>query len=207
MPAKKRRLSPRKQPTQERSKDLVELLLKATARILIRDGLAGLNTNKVADVAGVSIGSIYQYFSNKDSLISGLIQRKLMEDRTFFEEKMIGFETWNFERKISTLVSAGIELHRRDHKLLKVLFEQLGGSGQLELLGFIHKQMFEMIQLMIAERSERKLKEDEVFEKSYLAQQLILGVWHSQVEKEWMKVDANSITRRTYKMIETLCAD
>ncbi len=78
MPKRTRRvaLKPRKLPVQPRSADTVAAILEAAARILERDGLAGYNTNAVAGLAGVSIGSLYQYFPNKDALIAALIERE-----------------------------------------------------------------------------------------------------------------------------------
>lgn len=67
--------SPRKSPQQERSRRLVAAIMDATARILARDGYAQLNTNAVADLAGVSIGSLYQYFPNKGALVTGVVER------------------------------------------------------------------------------------------------------------------------------------
>jgi len=60
----------RKQPKQERSRVTFEAIIEATARILEADGLAGLSTNRVARVAGVSVGSLYQYFPNKQALVA-----------------------------------------------------------------------------------------------------------------------------------------
>ena len=54
------RTKPRKQPRQERAKATVDSILEATARILVKSGMEGLNTNAVAEAAGVSIGSLYQ---------------------------------------------------------------------------------------------------------------------------------------------------
>lgn len=59
---------PRKQPIQERSKLMVEDILEAASVVLLEKGLEAFNTNRVAEVAGVSIGSLYQYFPNKESL-------------------------------------------------------------------------------------------------------------------------------------------
>jgi AcrR family transcriptional regulator len=70
------RLSPRKAPRQERAAATVAILLEAAARILERKGLEGYNTNAVATKAGVSIGSLYQYFPNKDALTVALIERE-----------------------------------------------------------------------------------------------------------------------------------
>lgn len=67
----------RKQPRQARSRHAVAAILEAAARILARDGYAGLTTNKTAELAGVGIGSLYQYFPNKDALVLALHLREL----------------------------------------------------------------------------------------------------------------------------------
>jgi AcrR family transcriptional regulator len=69
-------LKPRKTPTQPRSEQTVAALLEAAAQVLERDGLDGFNTNAVAERAGVSIGSLYQYFPGKDALTLALMRRE-----------------------------------------------------------------------------------------------------------------------------------
>ena len=66
-------IKPRKLPTQSRSRATYDAILKATAQVLAREGIDSLNTNRVAEVAGVSIGSLYQYFPNKESMMQALI--------------------------------------------------------------------------------------------------------------------------------------
>src|SRR5687768_7969228 len=73
------RTTPRKRPRQARSKATVDTILEATARILVKHGFDGLTTNGVAAAAGVSIGSLYQYFPNKEALVSALIERHLTD--------------------------------------------------------------------------------------------------------------------------------
>jgi AcrR family transcriptional regulator len=70
-------LSLRKTPLQRRSTETVAIILEAAARILERHGFASFNTNAIAERAGVSIGSLYQYFPNKDALLSGLLEREV----------------------------------------------------------------------------------------------------------------------------------
>lgn len=67
--------TPRKLPAQARSRLLVESLLDAAARILAGDGYAAVNTNRVATEAGVSIGSLYQYFGGKEELVAAVVER------------------------------------------------------------------------------------------------------------------------------------
>lgn len=69
--------SPRKQPSQARSAITVDALIEAAIRVFEAEGYAGTNTIKVAACAGVSVGSLYQYFPNKLSLLAGVKQRFL----------------------------------------------------------------------------------------------------------------------------------
>lgn len=68
-------ISPRKLASQKRSQATVDAILTAATRVLSRESLAGFNTNRVAEVAGVSIGSLYQYFPNKAAIVVALIDR------------------------------------------------------------------------------------------------------------------------------------
>src|SRR5215831_2912861 len=71
--------SPRKMAAQERSRATVDALLSATARVLVRDGYDHASTNKIAEAAGVSIGSLYQYFPSKEALVAAVIDRHMGE--------------------------------------------------------------------------------------------------------------------------------
>lgn len=66
----------RRAPAQKRALEKVELILEAATRIIDRDGLAALSTNRVAELAGVSIGTLYQYFPNKQAILVALGQRE-----------------------------------------------------------------------------------------------------------------------------------
>ena len=70
---RKNRLKARRAPGQARSQETVGVILEASARILESGGIRGFNTNAIAAKAGVSIGSLYQYFPNKDSIVLALI--------------------------------------------------------------------------------------------------------------------------------------
>lgn len=75
----KPRVEARKPPRQARSLATVEAILEAAARILEQGGIVAFNTNSVAERAGVSIGSLYQYFPGKEALLATLIRRKRAE--------------------------------------------------------------------------------------------------------------------------------
>ncbi len=74
MDKQKRKITPRKAPTQERSKQKVNQILEATKQLLATDGLEKLTNNHIAKAAGMSVGSLYQYFPNKQAIIYRLYQ-------------------------------------------------------------------------------------------------------------------------------------
>lgn len=74
-------LTPRKLPTQARAKARIQRVLDATQAILNRDGPAALTTPAIAAESGVSVGSIYQYFPNKEAIVLALYEARLAEIR------------------------------------------------------------------------------------------------------------------------------
>lgn len=69
--------APRKTPLQTRATLTVEAILEATIQVLLRDGFEKLTTTRIADRAGVSVGTLYQYYPNKKSLLRALLERHL----------------------------------------------------------------------------------------------------------------------------------
>src|SRR5271170_3526962 len=77
--AQKLQTRPRKSASQERSRSTVDALVEATTRILIKEGYDRASTNRIAEVAGVSIGSLYQYFPSKEALVAAVVDRHSQE--------------------------------------------------------------------------------------------------------------------------------
>ena len=73
--AKRLTLKPRRKPQQERSRQMRDDILEASIRVLAIDGPLRFNTLRIAEVAGISVGSLYQYFPNKDALVYALHTR------------------------------------------------------------------------------------------------------------------------------------
>src|SRR5262249_60315502 len=76
---RKLQTNPRKSASQERSRLTVDAILEATTRVLIKEGYDRASTNKIAAVAGVSIGSLYQYFPSKEALVAAVIDPHTQE--------------------------------------------------------------------------------------------------------------------------------
>lgn len=75
MPAKKKK-PPRKRPQQARAQSTVHAILEATVQVLEREGPDAATTTRIAEVAGVSVGTVYQYFSHRDAIYDALQERE-----------------------------------------------------------------------------------------------------------------------------------
>ena len=123
---------PRKCASQERSRATVDALVEATARILVREGFDKASTNRIAETAGVSVGSLYQYFPSKEALVAAVIERHNLDIMQVVRAALAEVATQPLERAVRTLVAAAITSHGVDPKLHRVLAEQIPRMGKLE---------------------------------------------------------------------------
>lgn len=114
-------LSPRRRPRQARSRATHDALLEAAAQIISRHGLAGFTTNAVADRAGVSIGSLYQYFPNKDALMVALIERTQQRQQAELRSAMEAAPSGDFAAIVRFVVRAGMQHHLDDSLLASAI--------------------------------------------------------------------------------------
>ncbi len=124
---------PRKRPRQARSRATVEAIVEATARVLAEHGYDKTTTNRVATVAGVSVGSLYQYFPNKDALVGALVDRHFERMRALFAERLAAVADAPVEQAARALIDAVMEGHRRNPRLHQAVLEfvpRLGVQGQ-----------------------------------------------------------------------------
>lgn len=119
------KLSPRKTPRQARSRETVEAILGAATDILTRYGYAKLTTNRIAERAGVNIGSLYQYFPSKEAIVAELRKRHVAEQQAAAEQTLAAHRNVGLEGTIRALVSLGLTMHARAPAVHQAFTEQL----------------------------------------------------------------------------------
>jgi len=122
---RKRRLSPRKTPLQDRSRATVDAILEATADILVRDGYEKLTTNRIAERAGVDIASLYQYFPGKDAIVAELRRRHGAEQRAALRKVLVERRGDDLESTVRVLVSMGVAAHSDAPGLHRAFTEEM----------------------------------------------------------------------------------
>ncbi|MEU6004105.1 MULTISPECIES: TetR/AcrR family transcriptional regulator [unclassified Streptomyces] len=132
MTSDRRGLQPRKQPRQVRAELTRQRILDAAARVFAEYGYAAGTTNRIAERAGVSIGSLYQYYPNKDAILVELLTRHLDAGMAAAPLDQDDLLPESIEGIMRFYVRGAIENHRDDPQLLRVMMEQ--GPRAPELL-------------------------------------------------------------------------
>jgi AcrR family transcriptional regulator len=120
-------LIPLKEPRQRRSKVTYDAILEATTQLLIEKGYAATTTNHIAERAGISIGSLYQYFPNKEAIAVELLQRHIVSGPVYMESKITHAmkDLRDPVKIVKALIQAACDHHADNPTLHKVLEEEV----------------------------------------------------------------------------------
>jgi AcrR family transcriptional regulator len=120
--------SARRTPKQARAQDTVEIIFEATAQILRREGRAALNTNHIADCAGISVGTLYQYFSDKEAILVAMARRELEADHAAVMKAISGPVDVDAD-PVRLAIRALIARFRRSREVRRIAMETLISEG------------------------------------------------------------------------------
>jgi len=154
------RTLPRKNAVQTRSKATVDAILEATARILVKDGYDRASTNKIAEAAGVSIGSLYQYFPSKEALVAALIERHMDEMTSVVHEAAMRLKDTPIEHASREIIRMMIAAHAVDPKLHRVLVEQVPRVGRLEKIEDVQSRSYAIARAYLEARKHEVRRKD-----------------------------------------------
>jgi AcrR family transcriptional regulator len=158
--ARKPPTKPRKNASQERSRATVDALIEATARILVREGFEKASTNRIAEIAGVSVGSLYQYFPSKEALVAAVIDRHNQEIMQIVRAALAEVADLPIDKAVRRLVTVAIEAHRIDPKLHRVLAEQIPRTGQLADVEAFNREVQTLVRAYLESRRSEMRKID-----------------------------------------------
>ena len=143
---------PRKRPQQERSRITVDAILEAAAQVFDAGGHASLTTTAVAERAGVSVGTLYQYFPDRDALVSGLVERWEAEKRAALQAAFARARQRPLAEAADLLVGALAETVARDPDPSALLLGGIAVGWQARLDGALD-EMAEAVAGLLRERA------------------------------------------------------
>jgi AcrR family transcriptional regulator len=174
------RTKPRKSPTQQRSQLTVAALLKATAHILVKEGYESASTNKIADAAGVSIGSLYQYFPSKEALVAAVVDRHAREMMQLLRDALAKVMQQPIEVGTRELVKVMIDAHRVDPKLHRALVEQVPRVGRLENISALDREAYALVRAYL-EAHRHELRAADLDLASFVCVATVEALTHAAV--------------------------
>jgi AcrR family transcriptional regulator len=125
MKPRPRKSPARRQPAQRRARQTVDAILDAVIRVLKREGVHAVTTNRIAEVAGVSIGSVYQYFPDKHAIFTALHQRHIEEIDRMIASRLLEHSQSSLDELMRAMVEGMVEAHTSDPELYELLLSEI----------------------------------------------------------------------------------
>jgi AcrR family transcriptional regulator len=154
---------------------MVETLLDAAARVLIREGYSRTTTNRVAQEAGVSVGSLYQYFPSKDAIVVALLRRHRQAMLEVLATQLAGIDQAPVETAVREVIRAVLKAHGVNPRLHKVMIEQLLRRDARAEVGDFEPKVEELVRAAQMARKEH-LRVKHVDLAAFLLVRLVISV-------------------------------
>ncbi len=146
-------------PVQKRSKETVASIVESCARLLVQEPYHAITTDKIAEKAGVSIGSLYQFFANKEAIVAAVIDDLLQRDLVYIEERLAQIQTPDLDTKINTFIDIGFTRFH-DNRPLRTALQ--GVQGMLDYwetrrVFFEHYQKAVLVHMPVYPNRDREM--------------------------------------------------
>jgi AcrR family transcriptional regulator len=178
---------PRKSPVQARSAASVEAILKATIQVLLKVGKERLTTTRVAARAGVSVGTLYQYFPNKGALLRAALQRHLDEIGAMIETVCREQAGASLEKMAMTLVTGFLDAKMKDPRASVALYLVSSDVDGARITREMGRKVSRAIGAMLASARDELKRDPEVV--SSIVQGAMNGVSRRLLESASPEVD------------------
>ncbi|WP_395704189.1 TetR/AcrR family transcriptional regulator [Aquabacterium sp.] len=190
---------PRKAPRQARSQATVGAILDATARVLVERGYAATNTNLVAERAGVSVGSLYQYFPNKDALIRALHERHMQQMYEVIGRSLCVGAGLPMEQALTLAIEGLVESHRIDAGLHRVLETQVTALQLADAHERFEADLNEQLCALLR-KFQAELRVENLRLAAYVLMHAVHGLVHAVVHQRPGGVSLKQATREIVRL-------
>lgn len=185
---------PRRTPQQARSKATVDVILDATARVLTEVGYARASTNRIAETAGVSIGSLYQFFPSKESLVTTLRRRHAQQMRDMVRDMAASIVGRPLSEAVPLFVHAVVAAHLIDPDLHRVLDQEVPRPDLMDGREDIDADFRGMIKAVLTLHRQEVLPDD-LDLASLILMRMVDTLVHTAVLHQPAEIAAQTIER------------
>lgn len=187
-----------KKPKQKRSKVTVDSILEASKIIIKKSGLEKFNTNYIAEVAGVSIGSLYQYFKNKESILEVLLHRELEKNREALDRLVNEDTNLSVQEIVEKIVFHFVDNWEEKGVFGKILFQFVPEIVDFSLFKSVDKKMIPLLREKI-QMSNQQINEQNIDYALFLVIQnvrttvYLMNTHYQELDREIMKKELSKM--------------
>lgn len=174
-------VSPRKQPSQKRAEATVGAIMRATARILVKRGYDKTTTNHIAEAAGVSVGSLYQYFPNKRAIVAALLDEHLEQQQAWLGKATVAALDQPLEQAARSLIEGLLAAHRVDPDLHRVFVEQLPRIATFERIHLLELETLAIVRAYLDARVPHVKKKRNIDTVAFVIVHAVEALTHGAV--------------------------
>ena len=195
---------PKKRPKQARSRASFEAILEATARLLRAEGYGALTTNHIAAEAGVGIGTLYDFFPNKEAIIAelvrGLMARVVERLEAALAETQAMETAW---QSLQHLVAVGVETVAEERTLYRVLLRDIDFVRQLQVIADTRAGLADLsqrVRIGAAAALDLPMPEEDAWLISEMLYNTMLEVAFRDVDAQRRAALTRELARLVYRM-------
>ena len=194
--------SQRKIPSQARSKELVKSIFEATVRILPKVGSYQITTKKIAEMAGVSIGSLYQYFPNKEVLLGSLMDTMMKDTSEKVFKTIDELEGLSLEEFASRFIDFTLEIFLKEKEKVAEIYRRAPELSRVpQLLKMRREVVARLARLLRQQRPE--LNEEDSLRMVFVTTNSVLGVVHTMIYDTTQSYSNEQLAKELKKMVTT----
>lgn len=146
--------APRKRAQQERSIATVDAIIDAAAHVLVTVGYDHASTKRIARAAGISVGSLYQYFPTKEAVVAALLDRHISQVFALLERELGTLRDVDLATAVRRGVRAFVVAQDADLALRRVFIEQVPRTGGLDRIRDIERRAVSLLRAYLQSRGE-----------------------------------------------------
>lgn len=190
--AEERNFEPRKIPKQGRAVHTVVSIIQATEKILSNEGYEQASTNHIAEVAGVSIGSLYQYFPSKEAIVASLVEQTVVEAAERIREELLSCMGLPLKESTPRLVRVILETRRENAFVFLRLPREMPGhravSRQLTTEKYLHTTIHSYYM-----QHRDKIGIEDLETAIFLTEHLVIGCIDAYIDNNSPKIDEDTL--------------
>jgi len=194
-------VKPRKSPHQARAKVTVDAIVEATTQVLLEDGYDRFTTARAAERAGVSVGSLYQYFPNKAALGSAVVDRCCKNFLAAFEDALAGRRRDTLSECIRAIIDVTLISHRLTPELHKVVLDLAPRIGVAEKTEYVSRTATRAIETMLQEHAEEIAPDIDIATAATVIETILEALAHRAVLAHPAQLQGESLPKEATRLV------